>query len=454
MKKLNLLIFVLLSHFTLFLWVQVSQAAEFTVTTVQELREALDIANDEADQDVITLAPGDYQLSGPSDDDNNLSGDLDIKTNLVLQGAGARETILRGSPDGDRVIHVLSSQSPEDLSITVMDLTIRDGNVPADDFIGSGGGILYDGGVEGILEIRNCSIIENYIQQGNGNGSGGGISDGGKHLHVENSIITNNQVLGPSRRGGAIFSISQTALLKNSTISNNLSGSLGGGVVLANMDATIENSTVTQNESLSDGTGGIIGDNIIVRNSIIAGNISVSPGKSDCDGIITSQGYNIFGTFCLGLTLGPSDQIVPASNLFLGPLQDSGGPTDTHALLNGSPAIDRGDPGNCPDTDQRGIERPQGIACDIGAFEVVLICGDGILQDPEECDDGSITDDDGCNSQCLDEDTGGNGDSDPDSGGCSLSKQGEDEGSIALVVWLVFSMLVVKVYSRSKAIIH
>jgi hypothetical protein len=54
----------------------------------------------------------------------------------------------------------------------------------------------------------------------------------------------------------------------------------------------------------------------------------------------------------------------------LGPLQDNGGPTWTHALLPGSPALDVGDPAQCPATDQRGVPRPQGAGCDIGAFEL------------------------------------------------------------------------------------
>jgi hypothetical protein len=53
----------------------------------------------------------------------------------------------------------------------------------------------------------------------------------------------------------------------------------------------------------------------------------------------------------------------------LGPLADNGGPTRTHALLPGSPAIDAADPGQCPVADQRGIARPQGPSCDVGAFE-------------------------------------------------------------------------------------
>jgi hypothetical protein len=64
-----------------------------------------------------------------------------------------------------------------------------------------------------------------------------------------------------------------------------------------------------------------------------------------------------------------SDQII--WDALIGPLADNGGPTLTHALLDGSPAIDAADDAACPATDQRGVPRPQGAACDIGAYEYV-----------------------------------------------------------------------------------
>jgi len=100
--------------------------------------------------------------------------------------------------------------------------------------------------------------------------------------------------------------------------------------------------------------------------------------ESDCEGSATSNGYNIESP---GDTCGfeqPTDQVnVSADDLKLGPLQDNGGPTMTHALGAGSVAIDVIPTDECVDaggapltTDQRGVTRPQGSACDAGSVEM------------------------------------------------------------------------------------
>jgi hypothetical protein len=94
-----------------------------------------------------------------------------------------------------------------------------------------------------------------------------------------------------------------------------------------------------------------------LRNTIVTG----------CSrGSFTSLGHNLDQTDSCQLT-GPFD--IRGQDPLLGPLQNNGGPTETHTLLLGSPAIDAGDNTACPATDQRGVAQPEGAACDIGAYE-------------------------------------------------------------------------------------
>ncbi len=87
----------------------------------------------------------------------------------------------------------------------------------------------------------------------------------------------------------------------------------------------------------------------------------------DLYGAFTSKGHNVIQNFADGRGFDPTDLPV---NPLLGPLQDNGGPTFTHALLLRSPAIDAGDNTNAPATDQRGFPRIVNGIIDIGAFEV------------------------------------------------------------------------------------
>jgi hypothetical protein len=104
---------------------------------------------------------------------------------------------------------------------------------------------------------------------------------------------------------------------------------------------------------------------IYLANTIIAGN-----SDKDCDlspwGTLVTYGHNLDRDGSCQLT-APGDQ--PGTDPKLGPLQNNTGPTQTHALLQGSPAIDGGDNQYCPTIDQRGVPRPAGAACDIGAYE-------------------------------------------------------------------------------------
>ncbi|MBN1976210.1 MAG: DUF11 domain-containing protein [Anaerolineae bacterium] len=115
--------------------------------------------------------------------------------------------------------------------------------------------------------------------------------------------------------------------------------------------------------------GGIYADAtsaVTLKNTIIAQNTTTN-SYPDVSGIFISQGYNLIGNTSGGSGFISSDlqNIAP----LLGPLADNGGDTQTHALLPGSPAIDAGTCAGAPAADQRGVARPQGAGCDIGAYE-------------------------------------------------------------------------------------
>jgi hypothetical protein len=108
------------------------------------------------------------------------------------------------------------------------------------------------------------------------------------------------------------------------------------------------------------------GGTVYVADTIVAGNSS-----NDVSGSLISQGYNLIGN-TTGCTLtGNLTGNIYGADPLLGPLQNNGGPTLTHGLLTGSPAIDAGPANGAPNFDQRGVSRPQGTAEDIGAFESI-----------------------------------------------------------------------------------
>ena len=198
----------------------------------------------------------------------------------------------------------------------------------------------------GIVTLRNSTI------NGNHGWFGGGILNSGS-LTVVNSTVSQNDASGPlsSGWGGAILNAG-TSTLTNTTIAENIASEVTGGI---SSSGSME-----------------------MRNSIISKNLTREVGFSvNCSLLspITTLGHNLDGDGSCELA-GVGD--IAGLDPLLGPLQDNGGPTFTHALLPGSPAIDAGNPatpgsgGNaCEATDQRGVSRPQGARCDIGAFEVM-----------------------------------------------------------------------------------
>src|SRR5207248_10487494 len=158
--------------------------------------------------------------------------------------------------------------------------------------------------------------------------------------------------------------------LTNSTVSSNFQTGTptatfgGGGISNAGAGTTLTRATISSNSAKVSGGGiQLATGTVSANNSIVSGNKSASPTSSNCDTAITSNGFNLE----LGGTCGFTQSSDVNGDPKLGALTDNGGPTNTQFPAAGSAAIDAGDPGTCPATDQRGVSRPKLAGCDIGA---------------------------------------------------------------------------------------
>jgi hypothetical protein len=174
--------------------------------------------------------------------------------------------------------------------------------------------------------------------------------------------------------GGAVLTLTNSTLSGNSTENGSPDYSVGGGIYNEG-NATRTNVTISGNTALNGGGIANTGS-ATLTNVTIGANTAGDLGGSG----IYSEGATVLlantivanpGTNCAGVPLVSSGHNLSSDG---SPLQDNGGPTFTQALLPGSPAIDAAYP-FCPPptTDQRGVNRPQGAACDIGAYEVVPV---------------------------------------------------------------------------------
>ncbi|WP_452225865.1 choice-of-anchor Q domain-containing protein [Lacinutrix cladophorae] len=221
---------------------------------------------------------------------------------------------------------------------------------------GNGGG-LHITGTSGTVSIDTSTISGNTAAN-----EGGGLwNQNGTVMNVSMSTIDNNI----SGEGGGIFN--NTGAITNvvtSTISGNTASISGGG--LSNNGAVLDLNAVTIVMNTTSGIGGGIDavNNITIKNSIVALNTAAS--GMDVSGTLTSNDYNIIGTDDLSIFTSQANDVEEVDPL-VGPLQDNGGTTLTHQLLDNSPAFDAADP---TDTfvDQIG-QSVYGVSRDIGAYE-------------------------------------------------------------------------------------
>ena len=388
------------------------------------LREAIQAANTNAAVDACTAGSGADTIAVPTgtytltiagiDEDLNATGDLDVTDSVTINGAGSGSTVIQAGTDStngiDRVFQIAAG-----ITVSISDVTIANGNAylngygggianngtltvtnsvfsgnSAEDYtyvFGIGGGISNDG----TLTVLNSTFSGNFANyhgggiandgtltltnstfSGNTADLGGGIFNGGA-LTVSNSSFSRN-----SGTGGGIINLS-TLTVSNSTFSGNDAASwAGGGIYNLYGILTVTNSTFSGNVEGTGGPGGSIKNvfgTIIVNNSILA---NTPNGGYDCinfRGTVSGANNLIEKDAEEALACGTIAPIHADPNL--GPLTDNGGPTQTFALLPGSPAIDAGDDAICATspmshTSQNGAYRPQGVHCDIGSYELPI----------------------------------------------------------------------------------
>jgi hypothetical protein len=237
----------------------------------------------------------------------------------------------------------------------------------------------------GIYNHGRMTVSTSTLSGNSASYAGGGICNQQGTLTVSNSTLSGNSA---TYYGGGIYNYVGTVTISNSTLSGNsapgssIYGGTGGGGVYNDYlgTLTVSNSTLSGNSALFGGGGGLYvgGGSPLLHNTLIAGNFR-GIYRNDVQGHLDSSGdYNLIGdgTGMTGLSNGVNGNLVGSADNpidpLLGPLEDNGGPTLTHALLSGSPAIDAGNNAYATDWDQRGPGYPRIVngIIDIGAFEV------------------------------------------------------------------------------------
>lgn len=311
-----------------------------------------------------------------------------INKNLTITGPGANVlTVMRSTAGGTPEFRIFEIASGANVKIT--GLTISNGApTPGNTNAAVGGGISNSG----TLAIDGVAVSGNRTGSSTAAGAGGGLFNFGT-LTVTNSTFSGNQ----GNTGGGLQSNGSAVTIINSTISGNIAAvAVGGGITLSSGTLTVTNSTISNNRSDFDNAGGDTGGgiyrspsagNALLNNTIVAGNFrGTGTTRDDLDGAFsTSSSNNLIGdgTGETGITNGTNGNKVGTNAVPIDPLLAAlgnyGGPTQTHRLLPGSPAIDAGSDALAVDTvgdplanDQRGVGFPRiaGSAVDIGSVEV------------------------------------------------------------------------------------
>jgi hypothetical protein len=279
--------------------------------------------------DTIVLGAGNYENTG-----NDFTIGIDEHVSIV--GAGARATTVSEVSGGDGRVFLVE----QDARLELTSLTVSGSRNNA--------GVLLFGGGNALTSTR-------VAFSGNTGASEGGAVDGsGGAVTLVDSTVSGNSATA-SGGGLHLDGAAGTLSLTSTTVTGNSAPS-GSGIAVANGQATLTRATLAGNSGAPDLFTAPAPAATRLEGSIVGGCAGAAPA---------SLGFNLDA----GGTCGLAAQGDRGGAAVLGPLAANGGETDTMALGPGSAAIDIGGPCPPPATDQRGVARPQGAACDAGAFE-------------------------------------------------------------------------------------
>jgi hypothetical protein len=374
----------------------------YTAATAADLIADINAANKAGGVSTITLtAPttSPYVLTAVNNNTNGANGLPVIGTNKAvnLTLIGNDDTIERSAAAGTpafRLIDVAGGSSLTLDSVTLENGLVgrassggdinNQGNLTLNQCTVCGGSAyVWGGGIFnfGTLTATDCTLSGDVASAG-----GGGIYSHG-YLTLNQCTIAGDSTYGS---GGGVDVQGGMAWLTNSTIAENIAAEpsfvsrTGGGLYLAGAATNLTNCTVSLNQAKELGGGIAVPQdtfNVVLSNTIVAGNTdgigySEQFAGADISGSADAH-YSLIGNGAGWTSLGGTNGDIVGGpgyviNALLGPLQNHGGPTETMALLVGSPAIGAADNAAAPATDQRGVTRQDvaGEATDIGAFEL------------------------------------------------------------------------------------
>jgi len=379
--------------------------------SLREAIEAANVATTNGEAGAVIVPAGHYvlTLAGTGETDN-ATGDLDIRNDMAIYGAGMDQTIIDANSI-DRVINVVTPAQDAN-TLILGDLTLTHGS--ATDTVSRGGAINNNPLTPSFIGLERVALVDNHAAQTGGGldtaGSGtiresrfslnvAGAEGGGALLfnpqnrpfEIESSTFDGND---GGHTGGAIQTHGNLRLT-NSTISGNHVSQSGAGIRVVNGLFEMSSTTVAFNKAGSDAFlnlgGGVFlasSNNYKMYNNIIAGNM-----VDDCliytftGGVIESHHNHVQapGQDTTACTFTGTGDVVGADPKLDPQLADNGGPTPTHELPFTSPAHDAGDTAGCnaPDglplvTDQRGAGFPRlDGRCDKGAYEQTVLFANG-----------------------------------------------------------------------------